>query len=115
MVSDGWSSRLLAHEMAALYEAFLAGHPSPLPELPLQYADFAVWQQEYLRGPELERLRAAARRLLTGLPTLELPADHRRPAVQRPAGGASPGLSPLLCWPTCGGSVRARGSRCSSP
>ncbi|HKV12335.1 MAG TPA: amino acid adenylation domain-containing protein, partial [Thermoanaerobaculia bacterium] len=94
IVSDGWSSRLLAREIAALYEAFLAGRPSPLPELPLQYGDYARWQREWLRGVELERLLAAARPRLAGLPALELPADHRRPAVQSLRGRRLPwGLS----------------------
>ena len=63
---DGWSMGVLVRELAALYAAFAAGRPSPLPELPVQYADFAVWQREWLQGEVLERrarlLAAAARR-----------------------------------------------------
>ena len=50
IISDGWSAAIFIQEVAALYEAFSAGRPSPLPELPIQYADFAVWQREWLQG-----------------------------------------------------------------
>ena len=53
IVSDGWSMGVLFREMAALYEAFSPGRPSPLPELPVQYADFAVWQRQWLQGEVL--------------------------------------------------------------
>ncbi len=55
IVSDGWSMEVLLRELVALYEAFVAGRPSPLPELPVQYADFAVWQRQWLSGEALER------------------------------------------------------------
>src|SRR6266540_7310153 len=54
IVTDGWSSGVLRRELSVLYEAFRAGRPSPLPELPVQYADYAVWQREWLRGEVLE-------------------------------------------------------------
>src|SRR6185436_9418811 len=54
IVSDGWSMGVLVGDLAALYEAYSQGRPSPLPELPLQYADFAVWQREWLQGERLE-------------------------------------------------------------
>src|SRR5262249_31469883 len=54
IASDGWSMGLLYGEFVALYTAFSAGQPSPLPELPIQYADFAVWQRQWLRGEELD-------------------------------------------------------------
>ncbi|HEX8559178.1 MAG TPA: amino acid adenylation domain-containing protein [Pyrinomonadaceae bacterium] len=83
IVSDGWSMGVLVGEVAALYEAFAGGSPSPLPELPLQYVDFAVWQNERLRGGALAlQLEYWARQLKGAPPTLELPADRRRPAVQ---------------------------------
>jgi len=55
IVSDGWSLGVLVREVAALYAAFHAGQPSPLPELPLQYPDFAAWQRGWLSGERLER------------------------------------------------------------
>ncbi|MBN1203856.1 MAG: amino acid adenylation domain-containing protein [Myxococcaceae bacterium] len=84
IVSDGWSLAVLMRELGALYEAFASHRPSPLPELPIQYADFAWWQRQWLQGEELERLLAYWRRQLAGAPpVLELPADRPRPPVQR--------------------------------
>jgi amino acid adenylation domain-containing protein len=83
IVSDGWSLGVLQRELTALYEAFCAGRPSPLPELPLQYADFAVWQRHQLTGEPLARLVAYWRGQLAGAPPLlELPMDRPRPPVQ---------------------------------
>ncbi|HEX2224762.1 MAG TPA: amino acid adenylation domain-containing protein, partial [Thermoanaerobaculia bacterium] len=82
IVSDGWSLSLLQNELAALYGAFAAGRPSPLPELPVQYADFALWQREWLRGEPLEALLGYWRERLAGLSeVLPLPYDRQRPAV----------------------------------
>lgn len=81
LVCDGWSMPVFFHELTTLYEAFAAGRPSPLPELPIQYADFAVWQRQWLRGERLESQIAYWREQLAGLPTLELPADRPRPAT----------------------------------
>ncbi|HJX29845.1 MAG TPA: condensation domain-containing protein, partial [Thermoanaerobaculia bacterium] len=84
IASDGWSMGVFLSELAALYEAFTAGRPSPLPELPLQYADFAAWQRERLHGAALDALLAHWRERLAGAPpVLALPADRPRPAVQR--------------------------------
>jgi acyl carrier protein len=81
IVSDGWSMGVLVREVAALYEAFSGGKPSPLSELPLQYADFARWQREWLSGEALERELDHWRRELSGAPPLlELPTDRPRPA-----------------------------------
>src|SRR5258708_33733641 len=55
IVSDGWSLGLFVRELGALYQAYCQGRPSPLPELAVQYADYAVWQREWLRGEVLER------------------------------------------------------------
>ncbi|HEX4498729.1 MAG TPA: amino acid adenylation domain-containing protein [Thermoanaerobaculia bacterium] len=83
IVGDGWSIELLLRELTPLYAAFREGRPSPLPDLPLQYADFAVWQRERLRGEPLERLVAFWRDELTGAPPeIELPVDRLRPRVQ---------------------------------
>jgi amino acid adenylation domain-containing protein len=87
IVSDGWSLGVLKHEVAELYRAFAAHEPSPLPELRVQYADFAHWQRERFRGEILQRQLDYWRRQLAGtLPTLELPTDRPRPPVQTFAG-----------------------------
>ncbi|MCY1078719.1 non-ribosomal peptide synthetase [Archangium lansingense] len=83
IVSDGWSMQVLVREMAALYEAFSAGKPSPLPELPAQYADYSVWQRSWLKGETLESQLAWWRKHLEGAPAaLEFPTDLQRPSVQ---------------------------------
>ncbi|HEU0079610.1 MAG TPA: condensation domain-containing protein, partial [Longimicrobiaceae bacterium] len=82
LVGDGWSTGVLVREVSALYTAFSRGEPSPLPELPVQYADYAVWQREWLRGEVLERQIAYWREQLRDAPALlELPTDRPRPAV----------------------------------
>ncbi|MEO6194632.1 MAG: amino acid adenylation domain-containing protein, partial [Thermoanaerobaculia bacterium] len=88
IVSDGWSMGVFVREIAALYEAALAGLPSPLPELPIQYADFAVWQRGWLAGDELERQLGYWRDRLAGAPaSLDLPSDRPRPAAPAHRGG----------------------------
>ena len=83
ILADGWSFGVLGQELAALYRAALAGRPSPLPALPIQYADFAVWQRSWLRGPALDSLLDGWRRRLAGHPgVIELPADRPRPPIQ---------------------------------
>ncbi|HEX8242788.1 MAG TPA: condensation domain-containing protein, partial [Longimicrobium sp.] len=83
IVSDGWSMGVLSREFSALYAAYREGRESPLPALPVQYADYAVWQREHLRGELLERQLSYWRERLAGAPELlELPTDHPRPAVQ---------------------------------
>ncbi|HST61552.1 MAG TPA: amino acid adenylation domain-containing protein, partial [Longimicrobium sp.] len=83
IVSDGWSRDVLFRELGALYDAFVRGGESPLPALAVQYADFAVWQREYLRGAVLDRQIAYWKGQLAGAPALlALPADRPRPAVQ---------------------------------
>ena len=91
IVGDGWSLGVLIRELRALYGAFVEGRPSPLPELPLQYADHAAWQREQLQGAGLERHLAYWRERLAGAPErLELPADHPRPAVPSFRGATVP-------------------------
>lgn len=81
IVSDGWSLDVLWRELLALYDAFASDSPSPLPELPIQYADFAVWQRQWLQGEALESLLSYWKENLSGeLPVLQLPTDHPRPA-----------------------------------
>ncbi len=88
-VSDGWSESVLGAELAALYEAFSAGRPSPLPELPIQYADYAVWQRAWLSGSVLEAQVAYWKEQLRGAPeALELPAARARPATQSHRGAS---------------------------
>ncbi len=88
---DGWSRRILVRELAALYEAFGAGKPSPLPELKLQYADYAVWQRKQFQGAKLEKELSYWRQQLAGAPaSLDLPTDHPRPAMQSFSGAKHP-------------------------
>ncbi|HEX7771878.1 MAG TPA: condensation domain-containing protein, partial [Pyrinomonadaceae bacterium] len=90
IVSDGWSMGLLVREVAALYKAYQEGQESPLEELAVQYADYAVWQREWLAGEVLEGQLEYWRRQLAGAPPmLELPADRPRPRVQSYRGAAA--------------------------
>jgi amino acid adenylation domain-containing protein len=83
IVSDGWSTGILVREVATLYVAFCAGGSSPLPALPIQYADFAHWQRQWLQGEVLQTQIAYWKKQLAGAPALiDLPTDHPRPAVQ---------------------------------
>ena len=83
IVADGWSMGVLYRELAALYDANVAGCPSPLPDLPVQYADFAQWQRESLAGDALEAQLAFWRQALAkSPPALELHCDRPRPPVQ---------------------------------
>ncbi|MFO0760430.1 MAG: non-ribosomal peptide synthase/polyketide synthase [Byssovorax sp.] len=83
IASDGWSTAVLIHELTALYSAFSEGKPSPLPELPIQYADYAAWQRRFLSGAVLDAQIAYWEKELQGMPqALDLPADHPRPPVQ---------------------------------
>ena len=82
IVADGWSMGVLVREVAALYEAFCSGKPSPLPELSVQYADYAVWQINWLQGEVLEaKLADWKQQLGQNLPPLQLPAKQPRSAV----------------------------------
>jgi amino acid adenylation domain-containing protein len=91
IVTDGWSVGVLVRELAALYEAFAAGRPSPLPELPVQYGDFAVWQRTWLTGAVLEAQLDHWRQRLAGAPAvLDLPTDRPRPPVQTFRGAVEP-------------------------
>ncbi|WP_338426260.1 amino acid adenylation domain-containing protein [Sphingopyxis kveilinensis] len=83
IVSDGWSMSVLNRELTAIYMAFLNGRPSPLPELAVQYPDFAVWQADWFRGELLQKQLGYWRNQLSDLrPVLDLPTDRRRPPVQ---------------------------------
>jgi amino acid adenylation domain-containing protein len=83
IVTDAWSTGVFHRELSVLYAAFVAGRPSPLPELPIQYADYAAWQRERLQGQPLERLLSYWKRQLDGAPpVLELLTDRPRPPIQ---------------------------------
>ncbi|MFP5260531.1 MAG: amino acid adenylation domain-containing protein [Blastocatellia bacterium] len=83
IISDGWSVGILARELSALYNAFLKGEPSPLPELPIQYADYTLWQRQYLSGDVLAAQLSHWKQKVAGTSgILELPTDRRRPRVQ---------------------------------
>jgi amino acid adenylation domain-containing protein len=110
VVSDGWSLGLLVNETSTLYQAFLEGRPSPLPELAVQYGDFAVWQREWLRGEVLESQLAWWREQLAGVPAvLDLPADRPRPAVRSSRGGRVPVEIPARVARELAALGRARG------
>ncbi|MDJ0838869.1 MAG: amino acid adenylation domain-containing protein [Acidobacteriota bacterium] len=84
IISDGWSQGVLVNELVNLYRAFYDGRPSPLPELQIQYVDYAGWQRQHLSGENLERQMEFWRKQLSGSPgLLEMPTDFQRPAIQR--------------------------------
>ncbi|WP_043410472.1 non-ribosomal peptide synthetase, partial [Archangium violaceum] len=90
IISDAWSTGVLVREMAALYEAHLQGKPSALPELPVQYADYALWQRQW-QSDVLERQLSYWTQQLAGMPqALELPTDKPRPPVQSFRGASVP-------------------------
>lgn len=86
IIADGWSTGLIISELAALYASFAAGRPSPLPDLPLQYGDFAVWQADYLATPVVAAQLDYWKRQLAGLEPLFVPHD-RQPAPGTPPRG----------------------------
>jgi amino acid adenylation domain-containing protein/non-ribosomal peptide synthase protein (TIGR01720 family) len=87
IISDGWSTAIFMGELAALYDAFSNGRASPLPPLPVQYADYAIWQREWLQGEALDRQLSYWKKQLGGSPSiLELPTDRPRSAVQTARG-----------------------------
>ncbi|MBN3990706.1 MAG: amino acid adenylation domain-containing protein [Nostoc sp. NMS2] len=88
IIYDGWSLNIFKRELSQLYIAFAQQLPYPLPELPIQYADFAVWQRQWLTGVVLERQLDYWQQQLAGVPAvLELPTDKPRPPVQSFRGG----------------------------
>lgn len=83
IAADGWSVGILFHELTTLYEAFSQNQPSPLPALPIQYVDFAVWQRQWLQGITLQQQLDYWTHQLADIPAqLTLFTDHPRPAVQ---------------------------------
>ncbi len=88
IVFDGWSQGILIQELAALYTTFTTGKVSPLPELPIQYADFAVWQRQYLQGERREALLTYWKQQLANLPVLQLPTTRPRAEMKTNRGGS---------------------------
>ncbi|WP_442937951.1 amino acid adenylation domain-containing protein [Nostoc sp.] len=87
IVSDAWSLGVFVQELAALYNAYSQGEPSPLTPLPIQYADFGIWQREWLQGEVLQNQISYWQQQLKDAPALlSLPTDRPRPAVQTFAG-----------------------------
>ncbi len=87
IVSDGWSIGVLLDELSVLYKAMVRGEADPLPELSVQYPDYAVWQRNWMQGEVLRQQGEYWKITLAGTPTLlELPTDHVRPAEQEYAG-----------------------------
>ncbi|MEQ9494064.1 MAG: condensation domain-containing protein, partial [Algiphilus sp.] len=86
IASDGWSTGIIIGELVELYDAYLAGRAAELPELGVQYADYALWQRSYLSGAVLEEKLSYWQEQLTGVETLNLPTDYVRPAVQSTQG-----------------------------
>ena len=87
VVSDGWSMGVFVQELAALYNAYSQGQPSPLAPLPIQYADFAIWQRHWLQGDVLQNQLSYWQQQLADAPALlSLPTDRPRPSVQTFAG-----------------------------
>jgi alpha-ketoglutarate-dependent taurine dioxygenase len=82
IVCDGWSTGIFIRELSALYKAFAKGAPSPLPELSIQYADFAHWQHQWLQGEVIEKHLSYWKKQLAKLPIVELPTDRPRPEFQ---------------------------------
>ena len=97
IITDGWSNGILVCELTTLYQAKLRGQPSPLAPLPIQYADYALWQREWLQGEVLQAQLTYWRSQLAGIAPLELLTDHPRPPVQTYRGASQElQLSPVL-------------------
>ncbi|HLN60864.1 MAG TPA: amino acid adenylation domain-containing protein, partial [Symbiobacteriaceae bacterium] len=96
LIWDGWCEGLLMQELSALYGALAAGQPSALPDLPVQYGDYALWQQSAMEQETLQRQLAYWKQQLAGkLPILQLPTDRPRPALKTYRGGGYPLRFPL--------------------
>lgn len=95
IAADGVSTKVLFQEFGAIYQAFLTGKPSPLPELPVQYSDFAIWQRQRLQGDRLQSQLTYWKNLFGNqIPTLHLPTDHPHPANPTFGGARQPIIVP---------------------
>src|SRR6185369_453364 len=91
IISDGWSIGILVRELIELYETFVSSRPSVLPDLPIQYVDFAAWHREWLQGDVLDQAVSYWKEKLAGVPSLlELPTDRPRPPSQGFSGAREP-------------------------
>jgi amino acid adenylation domain-containing protein len=91
IISDGWSTGVLVRELSSIYSTYSKAAPSPLPELSIQYADFAIWQRQRLQGPVLDEQISFWKRLLEGAPALiELATDRPRPPTPSFQGSSVP-------------------------
>jgi amino acid adenylation domain-containing protein len=90
IVADGWSVGVFIHELGARYRAGVHAQPPDLPALPIQYADFAIWQRQWLQGALLDAQIAYWQRQLAGVPALALPSDRPRPLIQSLRGATLP-------------------------
>ena len=113
IVVDAWSLGVLRRDLSELYRAEVSGRSPVLPELSVQYGDFAVWQREWFQGERLERQLAYWKQAFASAPSLlELPTDHPRPAVQSDRGGHVR-VTSSPSWPTgwrCSRAAKARRS-----
>ncbi|MBV9772837.1 MAG: amino acid adenylation domain-containing protein, partial [Gemmatimonadetes bacterium] len=108
VVSDGWSMDVLVREVSVLYGVFSRGEPSPLPELPVQYADYAVWQREWLRGDVLDAQIGYWKERLAGAPPLlEIPTDRPRTSSR----GSHAASHPFTLTPGVADGLRALSRR----
>ena len=109
IVTDAWSMSVFFDELGQHYEASVTGRPAALPDLRLQYGDFARWQQESLRGPMLDTKIDYWRGQLAGVESvLELPTDRPRPVARTPHGAVEHAVFPLALRDR----LKARGPRC---
>ncbi len=99
ILCDGWSVGNLRRELAACYAAFQAGQTPQLPPLPVQYADYTIWQRQWLQGSELDRQLSYWRRRLEGIQPLQIPADHPRGQGAATAGGVARGAAQSIAVP----------------
>jgi hypothetical protein len=99
IASDGWSRGIIFRELGLLYNSFVAGRPANLPELPIQYTDFALWQRQWLQGEVLEKQVAYWKQRLAGaVQVFDMPTDHPRPAVQTFRGAHLPVTLPAALY-----------------
>src|SRR5436305_13309307 len=108
IITDGWSDGILVRELRTLYHSFVAGQPSPLAPLPIQYADYALWQRQWLQGEVLSTQLTYWEKKLADVsgrgpaPSLQLHTDHVRPAVQTYHGATQE----LICPPALSEKMR---------
>ncbi|WP_371865564.1 non-ribosomal peptide synthase/polyketide synthase [Dictyobacter alpinus] len=98
IITDGWSMDIFVQEVGQLYNALQSNQPSPLADLPIQYADFALWQQQWFKGKILDQQLHYWEEQLRGVEPLELPVDHARPAIQNYHGAYQERWLPLTLY-----------------